>query len=172
MAAASLPSFSQFLQSHVNTDVVVWYYGSAHHLVRDEDGRFGADGTSIGEAHIMWTGFMLKPHNLFDVTPLFPDALLPPPPPPPPPNCTAGQRCCEFDGNRCTLCIPNNAQCPLERQRDQSSSRDWRNQFCFPMVEVNKRPTQQNVEWVFLIIPATSYSPTQFPAQYHRLQQA
>jgi hypothetical protein len=24
----------------------------------------------------------------------------------------------------------------------------------------------------FKIIPATSYSPTQFPAQYHRLQQA
>lgn len=27
-------------------------------------------------------------------------------------------------------------------------------------------------ERAFELIPATSYSPTQFPAQYHRLQQA
>ena len=125
MAAASLPGFVNFLSPVSNTDIVVWYYGSVHHLVRDEDGRIAADGTWIGEAHIMWTGFMLKPHNLFDVTPLFNDALPPPPPPPPPPLCPAGQRCCEFDGNRCTLCIPNNAQCPLENTK-QLSKRSMR----------------------------------------------
>jgi Cu2+-containing amine oxidase len=54
-----------------NTDVVVWYYGGAHHLVRDEDGKI-VNGVWQGEAHIMWTGFMLKPHNLFDKTPLYP----------------------------------------------------------------------------------------------------
>lgn len=114
MAAASLPSFVNFFSPVSNTDVVVWYYGGVHHLVRDEDGRIDANGRWVGEAHIMWTGFMLKPHNLFDVTPLFPDTLPPPAPTPAPTprRCPSGQRCCEFDGDRCTLCIPSNAQCP------------------------------------------------------------
>lgn len=114
MAAASLPSFVNAFSPVSNTDVVVWYYGGVHHLVRDEDGRIAPDGRWIGEAHIMWTGFMLKPHNLFDVTPLFPDTLPPPTPTPTPTPrpCPLGQRCCEFDGDRCTLCIPQNAQCP------------------------------------------------------------
>jgi primary-amine oxidase len=72
MAAASLPSFVNFLSPVSNTDVVVWYYGGVHHLVRDEDGQILNNGIWKGEAHLMWTGFMLKPHNLFDDTPLFP----------------------------------------------------------------------------------------------------
>jgi primary-amine oxidase len=71
MAAASLPSFVNFLTPVSNTDVVVWYYGGVHHLVRDEDGQI-INNRWVGEAHIMWTGFMMKPHNLFDTTPLFP----------------------------------------------------------------------------------------------------
>jgi len=69
--AASLPSFSAPAESVVNTDIVVWYTGSAHHIVRDEDGEV-VNGFWSGEAHVMWSGFMLKPHNLFDRTPLFP----------------------------------------------------------------------------------------------------
>lgn len=69
-AAILLPSFVSPAESVTNTDVVVWYYGSLHHLVRDEDGIF-VDKTWQGKTHIMWTGFMLKPHNLFDKTPLF-----------------------------------------------------------------------------------------------------
>lgn len=71
MAAASLPAFVNFLSPVSNTDIVVWYYGGVHHLVRDEDGQI-INNRWVGEAHIMWTGFMLKPHNLFDTTPLFP----------------------------------------------------------------------------------------------------
>jgi primary-amine oxidase len=71
MAAASLPSYISPAQSVSNTDIVVWYYGGVHHLVRDEDGQI-VSGHWQGEAHIMWTGFMLKPHNLFDKTPLYP----------------------------------------------------------------------------------------------------
>jgi Cu2+-containing amine oxidase len=114
MAAASLPSFISPPSPVSNADVVVWYYGGVHHLVRDEDGRI-VNGHWVGEAHIMWTGFMMKPHNLFDVTPLFPDTFPPPTPTPTPtprPPCPPGRRCCEFDGDRCTLCIPQNAQCP------------------------------------------------------------
>ena len=40
-----------------------------HHHPRDEDGEF-IGSTWSGEAHIMWTGFMLMPFNLFDRTPL------------------------------------------------------------------------------------------------------
>ncbi|HVS81458.1 MAG TPA: hypothetical protein VHE60_06970 [Pyrinomonadaceae bacterium] len=71
MAGASLPSYVSTPASVANTDIVVWYYGGVHHLVRDEDGQI-VNGVWKGEAHIMWTGFMLKPHNLFDKTPLYP----------------------------------------------------------------------------------------------------
>jgi Cu2+-containing amine oxidase len=50
------------------TDIVVWYTGSVHHLVRDED-RQKEDGYM---ALVMWTEFQLKPHNLFGSTPLYP----------------------------------------------------------------------------------------------------
>jgi primary-amine oxidase len=71
MAGALLPSYITPPQSVSNTDIVVWYYGGAHHLPRDEDGQL-INRVWKGEAHIMWSGFMLMPHNLFDKTPLFP----------------------------------------------------------------------------------------------------
>jgi len=71
MAGSLLPSYISPPESVANTDVVLWYYGGAHHLPRHEDGRF-VDGAWKGEAHIMWSGFMLMPHNLFDTTPLYP----------------------------------------------------------------------------------------------------
>ena len=46
-----------------NNDIVVWYYAGLHHMIRDED----TDMT-----HVMWTGFMLKPTNVWSKTPLFP----------------------------------------------------------------------------------------------------
>jgi Cu2+-containing amine oxidase len=51
--------------------LVVWYYGGVHHLPRDEDGRY-VDRVWTGEAQLMWTGFMLMPHDLFAGTPLYP----------------------------------------------------------------------------------------------------
>lgn len=71
MSAGLLPSYISPPQPVSNTDVVVWYYGGSHHLPRDEDGVV-TNGMWTGEAHIMWTGFMLMPHNLFDKTPLYP----------------------------------------------------------------------------------------------------
>jgi hypothetical protein len=44
-------------------DVVVWYYGGLHHLIRDED----SDMT-----HLMWVGFMLRPFSVWPNTPLYP----------------------------------------------------------------------------------------------------
>lgn len=59
----SLPSYTKPAETVANRDVVLWYYGGLHHLVRDED----SDMT-----HLMWVGFMLKPHDVFDQTPMYP----------------------------------------------------------------------------------------------------
>jgi primary-amine oxidase len=66
-----LPTYVSRPEPLDGKDIVVWYYGGVHHLVRDEDGR-PVDGKWDGDAHIMWTGFTLKPHNLFSRTPLRP----------------------------------------------------------------------------------------------------
>jgi len=71
MAGSLLPSYIFPPQSVVNTDIVIWYYSGVHHLPRDEDGH-RINTVWTGEAHLMWSGFMLMPHNLFDQTPLFP----------------------------------------------------------------------------------------------------
>lgn len=76
MWAPALPSYISPPQPVSNTDVVVWYLGGAHHVPRDEDGRI-VSGFWTGEAHVMWNGFMLMPHNLFDKTPLCPASLCP-----------------------------------------------------------------------------------------------
>lgn len=58
-------------QSVQNSDIVVWYWGSLLHVPRDEDGTL-VNGVFNGTALVMWTGWMLKPQNLFDKVPLFP----------------------------------------------------------------------------------------------------
>lgn len=71
MSAKNLPAYVANQQNVSNADIVVWYKGSLHHHPRDEDGEF-VGNTWQGEALVMWTGFMLMPHNLFDRTPLMP----------------------------------------------------------------------------------------------------
>lgn len=67
----NLPGYVSGSRSVSNRDVVVWYTGAAHHLFRDEDGNTSG-GSFTGTAQVMWAGFMLKPHNLFDGVPFFP----------------------------------------------------------------------------------------------------
>ena len=71
MSAKNLPTYVANQQNVSNADIVIWYKGSLHHHPRDEDGEF-VGNTWQGEALVMWTGFMLMPHNLFDRTPLVP----------------------------------------------------------------------------------------------------
>jgi Cu2+-containing amine oxidase len=54
-----------------NRDLVVWYKGSLHHHPRSEDGVYGKDHGWVGTADVMWTGFMLVPHDFFDCSPLY-----------------------------------------------------------------------------------------------------
>lgn len=58
-----LPHYIDPPEPVANSDVVLWYYGGLHHLVRDEDTEM---------THLMWVGFILKPHNVWSKTPLFP----------------------------------------------------------------------------------------------------
>ena len=68
--AKDLPSYAGNGETVASSDVVVWYMGAVHHLPRAEDGE-SRNGLFVGSAHVMWTGWLLKPHNLFDRTPLF-----------------------------------------------------------------------------------------------------
>jgi len=71
MSAKDLGSYVSPPQPVSNADVVLWYRGSVHHHPRDEDGE-KVNNVWHGVALIMWTGFMLKPHDLFDRTPFYP----------------------------------------------------------------------------------------------------
>lgn len=72
MHVPSLPTYIAPAEPVSNNDVVVWYYSAAHHMPRDEDGRYVSNSFQPTVAQVMWTGFMLKPHDLFDSTPLYP----------------------------------------------------------------------------------------------------
>jgi primary-amine oxidase len=63
MLGEMLPTYVQPPEPIANSDVVVWYYAGLHHLVRSED---------LAMTHVMWVGFMLKPHNVWANTPFFP----------------------------------------------------------------------------------------------------
>jgi Copper amine oxidase, enzyme domain len=52
-------------------DIVIWLVSPVLHLPRDEDGGI-VDGFWSGVALAMWTGFDMKPHNIFDTTPFYP----------------------------------------------------------------------------------------------------
>ena len=68
--AKDLTTYIGNAEAVASSDVVVWFTGSVHHLPRAEDGET-VNGTFRGAALVMWTGWLLKPHNLFDRTPLF-----------------------------------------------------------------------------------------------------
>jgi hypothetical protein len=59
-------------ESIQNTETTVWLMSTLLHTFRDEDGAFTPARTFWGTASTMWTGFDMKPHNLFDSAPLYP----------------------------------------------------------------------------------------------------
>ena len=70
-AAKNLPTYVAAHPAVDNRDLVVWYKGSLHHHPRDEDGVYNAQHHWIGTADVMWTGFLLMPHNVLDCSPLY-----------------------------------------------------------------------------------------------------
>ena len=55
----------------MNADVVIWHSSACHHEPRSEDGEF-RKGDFVGTTPIAWSGFDLRPRNVFDRTPHFP----------------------------------------------------------------------------------------------------
>jgi Cu2+-containing amine oxidase len=70
-AARRLPNYVEGSPSIAGEDIVVWIKGTLHHMPRSEDGVYNGGGQWIGTAHVMWTGFMLMPHDLFDCSPFY-----------------------------------------------------------------------------------------------------
>jgi len=61
------------------TDIVLWCNSAVHHEPRHEDGKpdtapriWAWDDAWEGSALVMWSGFDLRPRNLFDRTPFYP----------------------------------------------------------------------------------------------------
>ncbi len=64
--AEDLPTYIAGSPSTKNTDVVLWYYTGAHHMIRDEDlTSTGGAGMTL----VMYDQFQLKPFNLWGQTP-------------------------------------------------------------------------------------------------------
>jgi primary-amine oxidase len=63
----------------VDTDIVLWYGTSMFHEPRSEDGIFEGNNW-VGATIVSWSGFALRPNNVFDRTPLFPNPKVPDPP--------------------------------------------------------------------------------------------
>jgi Cu2+-containing amine oxidase len=63
-AAPDLPLYVSDQQSVSRQDIAVWYTGALHHEERDEDDN--------GATQLLPVGFMLKPHDFFSSSPLFP----------------------------------------------------------------------------------------------------
>ena len=63
-------------RSVTDTDVVLWYMSSVLHVPRSEDGHMSAEGKVMkgmtGVALTNWSGFDLRPRNLFATTPIYP----------------------------------------------------------------------------------------------------
>jgi primary-amine oxidase len=56
----------------VDTDIVIWYGTSMFHEPRSEDGIMENDAW-YGATLVSWSGFTLRPNNIFERTPLFPN---------------------------------------------------------------------------------------------------
>ena len=85
----NLPAIVKDGESVEGTDVVLWVTSASHHEPRDEDGKPNAgrrlwrwDDGWEGSALVMWSGFDLRPRNLFDRTPFYPYTPVAPSPPP------------------------------------------------------------------------------------------
>ena len=83
---ANLPNLIRDQEAVESTDLVLWITTSAHHEPRDEDGKPDAtskewpeDDAWVGSAVVMWSGFELRPRNLFDRTPFYPYPQVPRP---------------------------------------------------------------------------------------------
>ena len=82
---ANLPNMIKDEEDVEQTDIVLWTNSAVHHEPRHEDGKpdsgprlWPGDDAWEGSALLMWSGFDLRPRNLFDRTPFYPYSPAPP----------------------------------------------------------------------------------------------
>jgi Copper amine oxidase, enzyme domain len=75
----NLPNIVKDEEVVEQTDIVLWCDSASHHEPRHEDGMpnsapriWPGDDAWEGSALVMWSGFDLRPRNLFDRTPFYP----------------------------------------------------------------------------------------------------
>ena len=66
-----VPEYVKKAEKIMNADIVIWHSTPGHHHPRSEDGQF-RDGNFVGATPVMWAGFDLRPRNVFDGTPHYP----------------------------------------------------------------------------------------------------
>jgi Cu2+-containing amine oxidase len=69
----SFPNIANYANGEAinNADLVLWLVTPTLHIPRDEDGHV-VGGVWSGVATTMWSGFDMKPYNIFDTTPFYP----------------------------------------------------------------------------------------------------
>jgi primary-amine oxidase len=70
----SYPKVHEYVKNSakiMNADVVLWLSSAHHHEPRSEDGEV-RNGTMVGATPVAWSGFDMRPRNVFDRTPHFP----------------------------------------------------------------------------------------------------
>jgi hypothetical protein len=99
---SNLPNIVKDEEPVEQTDIVLWTNSAVHHEPRHEDGKpnsaprvWPGDDAWEGSALLMWSGFDLRPRNLFDRTPFYPY----PPPTPARPGENARPNAAPGDGN-------------------------------------------------------------------------
>jgi Cu2+-containing amine oxidase len=82
----NLPNIVKDEEAVEQADIVLWCNSAVHHEPRNEDGKpnsgrqlWPGDDAWEGSALVMWSGFDLRPRNLFDRTPFYPYSPAPPP---------------------------------------------------------------------------------------------
>ena len=66
---SQLPTYVSGAPNTANADIVLWYYGGLHHIIRDED---NAPGGGSQMTLTMYEGFHLMPFDVWSSTPFYP----------------------------------------------------------------------------------------------------
>jgi primary-amine oxidase len=72
MRYVKVPKYVAKAENIVDTDVVLWLSTSCHHEPRSEDGEINEEDHFRGATPVGWSGFELRPRNLWDRSPFYP----------------------------------------------------------------------------------------------------
>ena len=72
MVYVSVPKYVANANNIMDADVVLWLSTACHHEPRSEDGEMTKDGGFTGATPVAWSGFDLRPRNLWDRSPMYP----------------------------------------------------------------------------------------------------